>query len=153
MNPSVTVWNSINEDKISDIKEGFIFPVQDGVITSTYGERINPITNVAEFHNGLDIGAELGTPVFAMEDGVVTKVYNSSSYGNTVIYDTDNGYTILYAHLNKWLVEEGEKITKGEVLGEVGSTGLSTAPHLHCTLWKNEELLNPIDFIPIANMY
>lgn len=132
---------------------GLISPINTGVITSLFGDRINPITNEESFHNGVDIGADLGTPVFAMGDGVINRVYVSPSYGNTIIYDTNNGYKILYAHLDKFLVEEGEVVTQGEVLGEVGSTGMSTGYHLHCTLWKNDELLNPIEFISIANSH
>lgn len=153
MNPSIMTWST---DKIfteDEIKDGFISPIENGVITSYYGSRINPITFLEEFHDGLDIAADLGTPVMAIADGIVTKVYTSSSYGNTITYETYDGYKVFYAHLHKMLVEEGEEVVQGEVLGEVGSTGMSTGNHLHCTLWKNDELLNPIEFISIANSY
>lgn len=130
-----------------------ILPIENGVISSYYGNRINPITFAEELHNGLDIAADLGTPTVAIDDGVVTKVYTSSTYGNTVIYETVSGYTVLYAHLDRSLVEEGKTLVQGEVLGEVGSTGLSTGNHLHFTVWENGVLINPIEIFGGSGTY
>lgn len=124
-----------------------------GVITSNYGNRINPISNEQEFHNGVDIGAEAGTYLYAIYNGTITDVRYSSSYGNIVNYETDNGYTVFYAHMEETFVEIGDKVIKGDIVGTVGSTGFSTGPHLHYSLWKKGELVNPIEFITLANPY
>lgn len=124
-----------------------------GIITSNYGNRINPISNKEEFHNGIDIGVDTGTYLYAIYNGTITDVRYSKSYGNIVDYETDNDYRVFYAHMEETFVEIGDKVIKGDIVGTVGSTGFSTGPHLHYSLWKKGELVNPIDFITLANPY
>lgn len=121
-------------------------PVENGTITDTFGSRLNPITKKEENHKGLDIGVPLNTDALAVKSGVVLDKGVSSSYGNWVKYDTNDGYTILYAHLNKVLVEKGEKVEKGQVIALTGSTGNSTGPHLHYEIMENGEHINPYEY-------
>ena len=124
----------------------------EGIITSGWGERNNPITGRQEEHNGLDIAVSEGTAVLAAKSGVVTEVRDSATYGKLMKYETKDGYTILYAHLSAVLVEEGEEIRQGQVVAKSGNTGLSTGPHLHYSIWKNGELLNPMRFFSAEDM-
>lgn len=109
--------------------------------------------NKEELHNGIDIAAPEGTVVFPVKNGIVTDVYTSDTYGNCVKYKTEDGYEIMYAHLQKALVKKGKKIKVGEKIALVGSTGLSTGAHLHYTIEKNGELIDPLNFVsfPYSN--
>ncbi len=99
-----------------------------------------------EYHNGLDIAADEGSNVYAVRSGTVTDIHFSETYGNVMSYETNDGYTIVYNHLKSILVEEGEKITQGEVVAYVGSTGLVTGPHLHYTVYLGSMLMDPRQF-------
>ena len=87
-----------------------------GIITSPCGSRINPILSTEEFHNGIDIAAEEGSNVYAVRSGYVTDVHVSDTYGNVISFNTDDGYTITYNHLQKVFPKIGEKIIQGEVI-------------------------------------
>nr|WP_284345844.1 M23 family metallopeptidase [[Clostridium] colinum] len=102
-----------------------------------------------EFHNGLDIGAEENSPVYAVKSGVVIDVGNSETYGIYIKYKTYDGYEIMYAHLNEALVKKYDKIEHSQKVGLIGNTGLSTGAHLHYTIVKDGEYLNPIDFVAL----
>lgn len=128
------------------IPEGWIDPVDNGVISSPCGARTNPVLDVEEYHNGLDIAADEGSNVYAVRSGIVTDIHFSETYGNVMSYKTNDGYTIVYNHLKSILVEEGEKITQGEVVAYVGSTGLVTGPHLHYTVYLDSMLMDPRQF-------
>lgn len=132
-------------------QEDWISPVE-GVITSACGERENPILHKQENHNGLDIAVAEGTDVVAVRSGTVTEVRTSATYGKVLKYETNNGYTVMYAHLSEILVSKGEKIRQGQVVARSGSTGLSTGPHLHYSLWKGEKLLNPMEYLSAGDM-
>ena len=132
-------------------KEEWIAPV-DGVITSACGERENPVLHKPEHHNGLDIAVAEGTAVVAVKSGRVTEVRTSATYGKLLKYETTDGYTVMYAHLSQVLVEEGEKVKQGQVVARSGNTGLSTGPHLHYSLWKDEELLDPMAYLSAEHM-
>ena len=132
-------------------REEWIPPV-NGVITSACGERVNPILGKRENHNGLDIAVAEGTAVIAVKSGKVTEVRTSATYGKLLEYETIDGYTVMYAHLSKVLVQEGEMVKKGQKVAESGNTGLSTGPHLHYSLWKGEKLLDPMDYLSAENM-
>ena len=119
----------------------------EGVITSYYGERENPILHKQENHNGLDIAVAEGTDIIAVKSGTVTEVRTSATYGKLLKYETEDGYTVMYAHLSEILVKEDEKIKQGQVVARSGNTGLSTGPHLHYSLWKDDELLDPMEFL------
>ena len=132
-------------------REEWIPPVK-GVITSACGERVNPILGKRENHNGLDIAVAEGTAVIAVKSGKVTEVRTSATYGKLLEYETTDGYTVMYAHLSKVLVQEGEQVKQGQKVAESGNTGLSTGPHLHYSLWKGEKLLDPMDYLSAENM-
>ncbi len=112
-----------------------------------FGWRTHPIYKTPEFHPGMDFAAEQGTPIYATGDGVVQEADASlQGYGNHVVINHGFGYTTLYGHMSKMAVRVGKKIKRGELVGYVGSTGLSTAPHVHYEVMKNGEKVNPINF-------
>ncbi len=126
---------AIQPVKINDLKR----------ISSYFGYRIDPIYKVKKYHSGIDFSAPKGTEVFATGDGVVKKIRHSRrGYGNTITIDHGYGYKTFYAHLSKILVKKGQKVKRGEVIGLVGNTGKSTAPHLHYEIIKNNKKINPI---------
>tara|TARA_B100000683_G_scaffold64845_1_gene63325 strand:+ start:210 stop:1184 length:975 start_codon:yes stop_codon:yes gene_type:complete len=116
-------------------------------LASGYGYRIDPIYKTRKFHQGIDFTAPTGTPIYATGNGVVVRTQKlRTGYGQNVIIDHGYGYRSLYAHMSKILVKRGQKVKRGEVIGKVGSTGKSTAPHLHYEVIKNGRKLNPIEF-------
>ncbi len=121
----------------------FIRPV-NGPIVSGFGYRVHPIFKRVKFHYGVDISAPTGTPIHAAADGVVVFAGWRRAYGNTVIVDHGNGIATLYAHCSRVLVSEGEVVKQGQVIALVGSTGLSTGPHLHFEVRRYGEPINPL---------
>jgi murein DD-endopeptidase MepM/ murein hydrolase activator NlpD len=116
-------------------------------LASGYGMRIHPIYKVKRMHTGVDFSAPRGTPIYASGDGVVTVVRkNFGGYGNEVQVDHGYGYVTLYAHMEKFNVHPGQKVKRGECIGYVGSTGSSTAPHLHYEVIHNGSKVNPVHF-------
>ena len=114
---------------------------------SGYGYRTDPFTKTGKFHFGMDFTAPRGTPVYASGDGVVTRADNTASgYGNHIRIDHGYGYESLYAHLYKFSARRGQKVKRGDLIGFVGSTGRSEAPHLHYEIFKDGERINPINF-------
>ncbi len=129
-----------------------IYPVEGRRrITSSFGYRIHPTIGTQQFHEGLDISAPRGTPVFAPADGKVVKVVHNyrpnHSFGKYILVDHGNDIQTRYAHLNNINVSTGDKIKRFDIIGRVGSTGRSTAPHLHYEVIVNERPVNPIHFI------
>lgn len=116
-------------------------------LSSPYGNRADPFTGVKKFHTGMDMAAPTGTPVKAALDGKVVAVSYNQVYGNYVIISHINGYQTLYAHLHSATVKAGQYLQQGQKLGLVGSTGYSTGPHLHFTVYKNGKLVNPHELI------
>jgi len=116
-------------------------------VTSGYGVRQHPVYKVFRMHNGIDIGAKHGANVVAADSGtVITSAYNSS-YGNYIVISHGNGITTLYAHLSSRKVSEGKAVTKGQVIGLVGSTGVSTGPHLHFEVSINGSRVDPQKYL------
>lgn len=116
-------------------------------MSSGYGWRNDPFTKVRKFHYGMDFTAPTGTPVYASGDGVVIRADNASAgYGEHIRIDHGFGYESLYAHLSKYNVRVGQKVKRGEIIGFVGNTGRSEAPHLHYEIRKDGQHLNPINF-------
>jgi len=116
-------------------------------MASGYGYRIHPIYKTRKMHSGMDFSAKSGTPIYATGDGKVSKVRRSRrGYGNHVIIDHGFGYKTLYAHMKKYAVKRGQKVKRGEVIGYVGSTGTSVAPHLHYEVHKDGRKINPVNF-------
>lgn len=112
-----------------------------------WGWRTHPIYKTAEFHPGMDFAAPTGTELYATGDGVVELAANTSNgYGIHVVIDHGYGYRTLYGHMSKLAVKAGKKVKRGECIGYVGSTGLSTGPHVHYEVFKNGERVNPINF-------
>ncbi len=126
-----TIYDAVreNSEKISSIPS--IRPVEDGYLNTGYGYRPDPFTNERVFHHGLDVSANRGTPVFASADGKIVLASYSGSYGKTIKINHGHGYQSLYAHMNKIYVRSGQKIKRGDTIGEVGATGRATGPHLH----------------------
>lgn len=117
-------------------------------IASGFGYRMHPVYKVPKMHAGLDFAAPTGTPIFSTGDGVVIKnpYRRGSGYGKYVVIDHGYGYHTLYAHMSKINVRPGQKIKRGEIIGEVGNTGTSTGPHLHYEVHKNGKKIDPINF-------
>ncbi len=114
-------------------------------ITSFYGYRIHPIYKERIFHDGLDFSAPQGTEVYAAGDGIVEMASKSGyGYGNKIIINHGYGYETVYAHLKSFKVSEGQKVTRGQLIGTVGSSGLSTSPHLHYEVIRNHKKVNPV---------
>ena len=116
-------------------------------MASGYGYRIHPIYKTRKMHYGMDFSAKVGTEIYATGDGVVSKVKRSKrGYGNYVKINHGFGYETLYAHMSKYIVKKGQKVKRGEVIGYVGNTGISTAPHLHYEVRKDNKKINPVNF-------
>ncbi len=115
-----------------------------------YGMRLHPIYKIRMHHDGIDFTAPTGTDVYSTGNGVVTKVVNSPrarrGYGTYIEIDHGYGYRTLYAHLDKILVRNGQEVKRGDVIGLVGNTGGSTAPHLHYEVIRNNRPINPINY-------
>lgn len=116
-------------------------------MASGFGYRIDPIYKTRKFHSGMDFSASRGTPIYATGDGKVTKVRRSRrGYGNHVKIYHGYGYETLYAHMSKYTVRQGQNVKRGEVIGYVGNTGKSVAPHLHYEVHKDGKKINPVRF-------
>jgi len=116
-------------------------------IASGFGRRIHPIYKVKKMHPGIDFSATTGTPIYATADGVVDVVQNRfSGYGKMVEIDHGFGYRTRYAHMHGFTVRKGQKIKRGELIGYVGNTGLSTASHLHYEVHINGKAVNPVHY-------
>ena len=142
--------------KLVEDKEKFlasvpaISPIADRNLrrfASGYGYRIHPIYRTLKLHSGIDLTAPTGTKVYATGGGkVISAGYAAGGYGIKVIIDHGYGYKTLYAHLSKASVKVGKRVARGDVIGEVGSTGRSTAPHLHYEVRKNDQTENPVNY-------
>jgi len=129
-------------------EQSWINPAQ-GTITSSFGERTNPVLGVKEFHNGIDIAMPMGTQVMAVKEGMVTRIRNSATYGLVLEYETVDGHEVMYAHLSDVSVVVGEHIAQGQAVALSGNSGLSTGPHLHYSVWKGEALLDPMKLVTL----
>jgi murein DD-endopeptidase MepM/ murein hydrolase activator NlpD len=116
-------------------------------VTSPYGTRMHPTYKVYRKHTGIDIGGRHGASIVAADSGTVITSTYSSSYGNYVVISHGNGVTTLYAHMSSRKVSDGAKVTKGQVIGLVGSTGVSTGPHLHFEVSINGSRVNPLKYL------
>lgn len=116
-------------------------------IASGFGYRIDPIYKTIKLHAGLDFTAPTGTPIYATADGVVSvSGFSDGGYGNHVVINHGYGYETLYGHMSRIKARRGQKVTRGEVIGYVGSTGKSTGPHLHYEVHKNGQKIDPVYF-------
>ncbi len=116
-------------------------------IGSGFGSRLHPIYKTWQFHTGIDFTAQYGAPIFATGNGTVMSAqYDNGGYGNCVRIDHGFGYTTLYGHMSRMKVTKGQKVKRGDLIGYVGSTGMSTGPHCHYEVIKNNKQINPINF-------
>lgn len=120
-------------------------------VTSFFGPRKHPITGKYHNHSGTDIGAYSGTEIYAAHGGIVLTSAYHSSYGNYVVLSRGDGYTTLYAHMSKRVAKVGDIVSQGQVIGYVGSTGSSTAPHLHFEVRVNGERQDALKYYPNVN--
>jgi len=135
---SINYYPTNSPIKINEVKN----------IASGFGWRKHPVYHKPLFHEGIDIAAELGTNVYSTACGVIKKTKHSKyRYGNHILVNHENGYETLYAHLTQIFVEEGEYVRKGELIGTVGSTGLSTSPHLHYEVHFYNKKKNPLNYL------
>lgn len=120
---------------------------QTVVLASGYGIRIHPIYKVRKMHHGIDFAAPIGTPIYSAADGVIDNVEVSfTGYGKKVEIDHGFGYRTRYAHMHMFVVRHGQRVKRGDLIGYVGDTGLSTAPHLHYEVFINGAQVNPIHY-------
>ena len=129
-------------------RAGFIWPTACRTITCYYGPRIHPITRRPSNHNGIDIGASYGSTISAANSGTVTAAGFNTGYGYYVTINHGNGYSTLYGHMCRYIVSAGDYVTQGQTIGYVGSTGWSTGPHLHFTIYYNGTTVNPLGYLP-----
>lgn len=116
-------------------------------IVSGFGYRIHPVYKTSRMHTGIDFAAKTGTPVYATGDGTVIEPKgNQSGYGIVCVINHGYGFQSLYGHLSKMLVKPGDKVKRGQIIGLVGSTGLSVAPHCHYEIIKNSVKINPVNY-------
>jgi murein DD-endopeptidase MepM/ murein hydrolase activator NlpD len=118
------------------------WPVR-GAVNSEYGNRQSPWTNEREFHSGIDIRAERGTPVYAPASGTVVHAGPAQDYGTAVVLDHGQDIRSLYGHLSKLSVEPGQRVVRGAVIGYTGNTGRSSGPHLHYEIMVKGHAVNP----------
>ena len=120
-----------------------LLPV-NGHVTSGYGQRFHPILGYARMHAGVDFGAAWGSPIIATAAGVVSFAGYHGGHGNYVRLEHGGGLGTGYGHMSRIAVTPGERVRAGEIIGYVGSTGLSTGPHLHYEMYRNGQTVNPL---------
>jgi murein DD-endopeptidase MepM/ murein hydrolase activator NlpD len=126
-----------------------MWPLTDGRITSRFGLRIHPITRKVQMHQGLDIYAPYGTVIHAAASGTVVRAGMASGYGNFIEIDHGYGISSAYGHSSALLVKPGQKVQMGDAIAKVGSTGMSTGPHLHFEVRVLGEPVNPMDYLSV----
>lgn len=133
----------------NDTTDFAVFPLE-GRLTSGYGMRRHPISKKLIKHKGIDIGAPMNTPIYAPAAGLVVKAEsNNKGYGNLLVIEHNNGYVSRYGQLNSFEVKVGKKVSAGDLIARVGSSGNSTGPHLHFELWQNGEAIDPATMMDI----
>jgi murein DD-endopeptidase MepM/ murein hydrolase activator NlpD len=121
-------------------------PMSAGVLRSGFGSRVHPILGTRRMHTGVDFAAPRGTPILAAGNGVVEKAGRTSGYGNLIVLKHTNGYETAYAHQSSFAkgIAPGVRVRQGQIIGYVGSTGLSTGPHLHFEIRVNKSAVDPL---------
>ena len=147
------------EDRLTNVRRGVegrqalaaatpsLWPLTSGWLSSKFGSRMDPLTGQNDFHSGLDISAERGTPVHATADGEVQLASFNGNYGNCIEVEHGLGITTRYGHLSRFVVRSGQKVKRGDVIGYVGATGRTTGPHLHYEILMNGQAINPLKFL------
>lgn len=132
----------------STSNSGFCWPINAYCVTCPFGPRNDPLTGEYNNHSGIDIGADYGDPIRACASGTVTTATYSSIFGNYVVIAHGNGFSTLYGHMTYSTVSAGESVSGGEVIGYAGSTGHSSGPHLHLTMYYYGSLVDPLSYLP-----
>jgi murein DD-endopeptidase MepM/ murein hydrolase activator NlpD len=122
-------------------------PIENGWISSYYGNRIDPFNGKQVFHRGLDFAGKSGSNVMTVADGIVSWKGKRNGYGEMIDIDHGNGYVTRYAHNKKVIVNKGERVTKGQTIALMGSTGRSTGPHVHFEVLRDGKSVNPYNFV------
>ncbi|RYZ85944.1 MAG: hypothetical protein EOO68_29495 [Moraxellaceae bacterium] len=126
-------------------------PIENGYMSSTFGYRTDPFNGKQEFHSGIDFTAPLGTAITAVESGVVTSSTLTNDYGNLIEINHGGSFETRYAHSKINLVKTGDVVKKGQIIALVGSTGRSTAPHVHFEVYKNGRVVDPATYLHTAS--
>ncbi len=121
-----------------------------GNLSSNFGHRKDPFRKGVAFHSGIDLNANRGNSVIATADGVVEKAEWNGGYGRCIVIRHKNGYKTLYGHLSKIKVKKGQRVKSGDLIGNVGSSGRSTGPHLHYEVIKDDKKINPFPYISLS---
>jgi murein DD-endopeptidase MepM/ murein hydrolase activator NlpD len=130
-----------------------IFPIKD-TITSPFGMRTHPVDGGEKFHNGIDIRANVGTPIKAPDNGTVTQVYSNDAGGKQLIIKLDSGYTAGFAHLSEYSVKAGDKVKAGQIVAKSGNTGNTTGAHLHFTIKdKSGNFIDPVTALNAVEVF
>jgi len=124
----------------------FIYPIR-GKLTSPFGYRKDPFTGRRSFHSGVDLAAPYGTPIKVVMDGTISEMSFSRVFGNYMIVTHANGYQTLYGHVSAFKARRGQKVSQGDTIALVGSTGMSTGPHVHLSIYKNGKLVDPLSLL------
>lgn len=123
-----------------------------GAVTSRFGKRVDPLNKKKAVHEGVDFRGKRGEKIYATADGVVKRAFKNGSFGNYVEIDHRNGYMTAYAHLQNYTVNKGDRVSRGQLIGQVGNTGRSTGPHLHYEIRYKKEPVNPSKYMQVAKL-
>ena len=129
---------------------GFLCPVSGAFITDAYGWRFHPVKKKQSFHTGVDFAVSQGTPICAMAAGTVSDCGSNNAYGYYVSLSHGGGYGSFYGHMTNYVVSAGDTVSQGQVIGYVGSTGISTGPHLHFEIYVNGGTVNPMEYVSLS---
>ncbi len=141
-----TVFNNIENKE----QQRWILPIQYKVCSSPYGYRDHPIGGSFSFHDGVDLAADRGTPIVASRSGTVEiATYQEESAGHYVVIDHLDGYDSRYMHMTKYIVTEGQFVLAGQIIGYCGDSGAATGNHLHFCIFKDNQSVNPADYIDL----
>lgn len=144
--PQATIGGSASE-AVDNNQGRFSGPLQNYRVTSGYGHRKRPTAGATTNHSGIDLAAPTGTPIYATHSGYVTNAGWSDGYGYNVTLNAGNGVESFYGHNSRNTVKPGQKVQKGQLIGYVGNTGVSTGPHLHYGVKVNGQWVNPSGYM------
>jgi murein DD-endopeptidase MepM/ murein hydrolase activator NlpD len=140
---------SASIDKTAKVESNMSVPVM-GILTSSFGDRVNPATNTLKFHEGIDIEADEGENIVAALDGTVVDAGSSPTYGLYVRIKHADGLETVYAHCSILNVVQGKAVKQGDIIAKVGDSGASVGVHLHFEVWKDGKPVNPLDYISVT---
>jgi murein DD-endopeptidase MepM/ murein hydrolase activator NlpD len=139
--------SSSQDSETESVDMPFANPLPEGKVTSRFGNRMHPIYKVVRFHNGIDLKAPMGAKIFAAAAGKISWAEEDKAYGKKITISHANDFETVYAQLSKILVKKGQSVKKGELIALVGSSGISTGPHLHFELRRYGKPVNPESFV------